>query len=70
MVLDPARPEDLVTIQSQLCLVHIKVNDQLTGLLFLKKKKKKKAYWSASVSGKFVCAATWNQIRSRSAEVD
>ena len=39
MVLDPARSEDLVTIQSQPCLVHIKVNDQLTGLLFLKKKK-------------------------------
>ncbi|KAK9990462.1 hypothetical protein SO802_025447 [Lithocarpus litseifolius] len=31
----PARSEDLVTIQSQLCLVHIKVSDQLTGLLQL-----------------------------------
>ena len=31
----PARSEDLVTIQSQPCLVHIKVSDQLTGLLQL-----------------------------------
>uniref|UniRef100_A0A2N9IBN2 Reverse transcriptase domain-containing protein n=1 Tax=Fagus sylvatica TaxID=28930 RepID=A0A2N9IBN2_FAGSY len=51
----PARSEELVSIQSKLCLITLGEEDR--------------AVWSASSSGKFSCAATWNELRSKGNEV-
>uniref|UniRef100_A0A2N9FNM3 Reverse transcriptase domain-containing protein n=1 Tax=Fagus sylvatica TaxID=28930 RepID=A0A2N9FNM3_FAGSY len=52
----PARSEELVSIQSKLCLITLGEEDR--------------AVWSASSSGKFSCAATWNELRSKGNEED
>ena len=52
----PARSEEMISIQSKLGLIDLRVEDR--------------AVWTASNSGKFSCAATWSELRVKESEVN
>ena len=52
----PARSEELVSVQSKLFSINLREED--------------KALWSVSSSGRFSCAATWNELRTKGNEVN
>uniref|UniRef100_A0A2N9JAL9 Reverse transcriptase domain-containing protein n=1 Tax=Fagus sylvatica TaxID=28930 RepID=A0A2N9JAL9_FAGSY len=52
----PARSEELFSVQSKLFSINLREED--------------KALWSVSSSGRFSCAATWNELRTKGNEVN